>query len=90
MKVTTDDAFVAKLNGSQVAAGSWPSWSSVQTASPRIPSTQDPSRSDVDAKTNDREGPEIGPSRLPERYGGDDASLDATLAFLDVSTARTT
>jgi hypothetical protein len=37
MKVTTDDAFTASLNGSPVASGTWPNWTSVQTASPFAP-----------------------------------------------------
>lgn len=37
MKVTTDDAFTASLNGAQVASGTWPNWPTVQTASPFAP-----------------------------------------------------
>ncbi len=37
MKVTTDDAFTAALNGSQVASGAWPNWPTVQNASPFAP-----------------------------------------------------
>jgi hypothetical protein len=37
MKVTTDDAYVASLNGTQVASDTHPNWPSVETASPFDP-----------------------------------------------------
>ena len=37
MKVTTDDAYTASLNGTQVASGAHPGWPSVETASPFAP-----------------------------------------------------
>lgn len=37
MKVTTDDAYTASLNGTPVASDTWPNWPSVETASPFAP-----------------------------------------------------
>lgn len=37
MKVTTDDAYTASLNGTQVASDTWPNWPSVESASPFSP-----------------------------------------------------
>ena len=37
MKVTTDDAYTASLNGTQVASDVWPNWPTVETASPFAP-----------------------------------------------------
>jgi hypothetical protein len=37
MKVTTDDAYTASLNGTQVASDVWPNWPTVEDASPFAP-----------------------------------------------------
>jgi len=37
MKVTTDDAYTASLNGTLVASDTWPNWPSVESASPFSP-----------------------------------------------------
>ena len=39
MKVTSDDAYTANLNGTPVASDVWPNWPSVETASPFAPAS---------------------------------------------------
>jgi hypothetical protein len=57
MKVTTDDAFTASLNGLQVASGTWPNWPSVQTASPFAPVAGPNTLTFVATNSDDSYGP---------------------------------
>ena len=65
MKVTTDDAFTASLNGTPVASGAWPTWPTVKTAGPFAPLAGANTLVFVATNTDDSYGPLGTPDNNP-------------------------